>query len=217
VSTRLTLVNRSVNFSNRRPARTSSRSKRPAFEGAPEGPVRGAPARHPCPQAPGQRVARPLRRGFRPGRLRGLVQILRGQRGQIGKTTVTRCRHLRNLSPLTAGTNPKPAGTAGTTHSGHVQGRSPLGLVWCLVRLIRCFAARRQPRATAPNGGPARLRRVTDQARRSRAGCGSSGSIQGRASGVCSRRRGPCRESGSHAPTARGKPRHGRSLGRLRT
>ena len=56
-------------------------------------------------------------------------------------------------------------------------------------------------------------RRVTGQGRTGRAGCGSSGTSPGRASGACSRTGGPCRGSGNHAPTARGKPPPGRSLG----
>lgn len=72
------------------------------------------------------------------------------------------------------------------------------------------------PAPRRPHAARQGLRRVIGQAQKGRAGCGSTGSTQGPASGVCSRRRGPCRGSGTHAPTARGKPCHGQSLGTLR-
>lgn len=59
-------------------------------------------------------------------------------------------------------------------------------------------------------------RPVIDQARKGRAGCDSTGSTQGPASGVCSRMGGPCRGSGTHVPTARGTRPPGQSLGKPR-
>ena len=59
-------------------------------------------------------------------------------------------------------------------------------------------------------------RPVIDQARKGRAGCDSTGSTQGPASGVCSRMDGPCRGSGTHVPTAHGTRPPGQSLGKPR-
>lgn len=78
-----------------------------------------------------------------PGRLRGVAANSWGQWGQIVKIHVNPCQHWGNLSPLSVGTNRFAVGTVGTNHSRHVRRRPPLGLVWCLVRLIRCFAARK--------------------------------------------------------------------------
>ena len=73
----------------------------------------------------------------------------------------------------------------------------------------RHCSAKAAPAPHRPRAARQGSRLVIDQARKWQAECDSTGSTQGPASGVCSRMSGPCRGSGNHAPTARGKPCHG--------
>ena len=132
--------------------------------------------------------------------------------GTAGTTVDNRTNPLSSLRksvPAGCGDKPKNSGDSGD-NSFRVRPRAfgpSLSLVPGAPESRHCSAKE----APAPHRLPAArpcCRRVIGQAQKSRAGCDSSGSAQGPASGVCSRRTGPCRGSGSHAPTARGKPCH---------
>ena len=138
-------------------------------------------------------------------RISGDVKTV-GTSGDSGDTLISLGFFVPNLSPLV-----KTVGTNSVQRSAITSDPSP-GPFFSGAKCgqLREFAARKTSARHRLTAAP---RSLTDRGRIWQAEPDSTDSARRRAAGVCNRRCGPCRVSGTHAPAARVPPPGDRSLG----